>query len=157
MQTVDADLLVAGTGDLGDELAERAEQKGVADRVHFLGHVPERKLHYCYDVADVFVLPSSTNAETFGIVQLEAMSYGTPVVNTRLDTSVPWVSKDGKTGKTVPPRDSDAISRAVRELLNDDERRTQYGRQARRRVKRYFTEDRMIDEYLAQYDALVDS
>lgn len=157
MQTVDADLLVAGTGDLGDELAERAKQRGVYDRVHFLGFVPDEKLHHCYAVADVFVLPSSTNAETFGIVQLEAMSYGTPVVNTRLDTSVPWVSKDEETGKTVPPRDADAISQAVRELLHDDEQRNRYGKQARRRVEQYFTKERMIGEYLARYDALVDS
>ena len=157
MQTVGADLLIAGTGDLGNELTERARRKGVSDRVHFLGFVPDQKLHYCYDVADVFVLPSCTNAETFGIVQIEAMSYGTPVVNTRLDTSVPWVSKDGETGATVPPRDADAISQAVRDLLNDDERRHRYGNQARRRVERYFTKERMISKYLTRYDVLVDA
>jgi rhamnosyl/mannosyltransferase len=154
MKTVDADLLIAGEGNLRKELAERVEQKGITDRVHFLGFVSNEKLQYYYDVADVFVLPSNTNAETFGIVQLEAMSYETPVINTQLDTSVPWVSQDGETGITVPPSDTESLGQALHELLNNDKKRRRYGKQARHRVEQNFTKKQMISKYLTRYDAL---
>jgi len=156
MGDVDADLLVAGTGELRDDLRAVARENGVESRVHFLGYVPEEKKHYCYDSADVFVLPSVATSEGFGIVQLEAMSYGTPVVNTNVETGVPWVSQDRETGLTVPPEDPDALARALDELLENDDLRERLGRAARRRVEERFTKDRMIREYLRRYDALVE-
>jgi rhamnosyl/mannosyltransferase len=157
MKDVEADLLIAGTGELAGELRRRADRQGVKDRVHFLGYVPDEKLHYCYDIADVFVLPSTTNTETFGIVQVEAMAYGTPVVNTNLDTSVPWVSQDGVTGITVPPKDATAIADALNVLLRDPDLREKVGHAARRRAETNFTTERMINQYLDLYDALVES
>lgn len=155
MTRVDADLLVAGTGPLGETLREHARQKGLNDCVHFLGYIKEKKLHYCYDAADLFVLPSIATSEGFGIVQLEAMAYGTPVINTNINTGVPWVSQDGKTGLTVPPRDAEALSDAIATLLADNNRRERLGRAARTRANERFTHERMIEEYLQRYDALV--
>jgi rhamnosyl/mannosyltransferase len=154
MRTLEADLLIAGTGDLRESLQRRAYERDVEDRVHFLGYVPDRKLKYCYETADVFVLPSVATSEGFGIVQLEAMAHRTPVVNTAIDTGVPWVSRNGKTGLTVPPRDSDSLAEALRRLLDDPEARERYGLAARERVEREFTLDRMVGRYLERYDAL---
>jgi len=156
MPSVDADLLIAGSGDRRDHLDARVDRLGVADRVHFLGYVEEDRLHACYDRADVFVLPSVEPSEAFGIVQLEAMAYSTPVVNTDLPTGVPWVSKDGETGLTVPPRDADALARAINALLDDPERRRRYGERARERVERHFGRERMIETMDARYRAIVD-
>jgi rhamnosyl/mannosyltransferase len=154
MSSIDADLLIAGDGGRRDALASRVNRLGVADRVHFLGYVDEEQLHACYDRADVFVLPSVEPSEAFGIVQLEAMAYGTPVINTNLPTGVPWVSLDGETGVTVPPRDAEALRNAITELLNDSERRRAYGEHARKRVERYFGRDRMLDTMEARYQAI---
>jgi rhamnosyl/mannosyltransferase len=155
MPSVEADLLVAGTGDRRDALEIRAARTGVSDRVHFLGYVEEERLHACYDRADVFVLPSVEPSEAFGIVQLEAMAYGTPVVNTNLPTGVPWVSKDGETGLTVPPRDADALASAIEALLDDHERRRTYGDRARERVADLFGRERMLDTMESRYRAII--
>ncbi|MFB6107304.1 MAG: glycosyltransferase [Haloplanus sp.] len=155
MSSVAADLLVVGDGDRRDALEARADGLGVRDRVHFLGYVDDDRLRACYDRADVFVLSSVEPSEAFGLVQLEAMSYGTPVVNTDLPTGVPWVSRDGETGLTVPPRDAEALATALTTLLDDPERRRRYGANARARVERRFGRERMLDALEARYRALV--
>lgn len=155
MQSVDAQLLVVGEGNRRSELDSRVADRGLADRVTFLGRVSEEELHHCYERADLFVLPSVEPSEAFGIVQLEAMAYRTPVVNTDLPTGVPWVSKHGETGLTVPPRDADALAESINVLLDDEERRKRFGENARRRVEECFTRDRMINDTEKRYESLL--
>jgi len=145
MMAVEATLIVVGDGQRRDDLETLARERGVADRVHFLGYLPESQLASAYRTADLFVLPSVEPSEAFGIVQLEAMARETPVVNTSLPTGVPWVSPDGKTGITVPPREADVLAEAINTLLEDDELRQRYAKQARERVKQRFTRDQMLD------------
>jgi rhamnosyl/mannosyltransferase len=144
-------LLVAGDGERRDELERQASVLGVDDRVRFLGYVGDDRLLDCYSVADVFVLPSVEPSEAFGIVQLEAMAHGLPVVNTDLPSGVPWVSQDGRTGLTVPPRDPEALATAVRRLLEDESLRERFGENARRRVETEFSEDRLLSQTLDVY------
>lgn len=156
MRNIEADLLVVGDGERRAVLERRATDRGVDDAVTFLGKVPDETLRYCYDVSDLFVLPSVEPSEAFGIVQLEAMASGLPVVNTSLPTGVPWVSRDGETGLTVPPRDAAALADAVTALLDDDELRATYAANALERVERRFDIDGMIDDLQALYDELVE-
>jgi rhamnosyl/mannosyltransferase len=149
-----ANLLIVGDGERRAALERRAREHGLDDEITFLGKVPEEKLKYCYQLADVFVLPSAIPSETFGIVQLEAMAYGTPVVNTDLPTGVPWVSIDGETGLTVPPRDASALAGALSRLLDDPSLRATYGKRARERVERHFTHERRFERVAALYDEL---
>ena len=154
MREVEADLVIAGDGDLAGELRQRARERDVEDRVHFLGYVPDERLPGLYESADVFVFPSVANSEGFGIAQLEAMAHGTPVVNTALETGVPWVSRDGETGLTVPPADPEALAEAIRTLLADEELRRRYGQQARCRVESQFSLEHMTDAYIERYESL---
>jgi D-inositol-3-phosphate glycosyltransferase len=138
----DAELVVAGGPD-SHELAEDAEAVrllrlasdiGVADRVTMLGRVPHTRLPELIRSADVVVcLPWY---EPFGIVPLEAMACGTPVVGSAvgglLDTVV-----HGCTGLLVPPRRSRAAARAIRSLLDDEPRRRKYGLAGRKRSASY--------------------
>lgn len=155
MEHVDADLMVVGGGDDADALEAQVRERGLTDRVHLLGKIPDEQLHYCYDVADVFVLPSIAPSEAFGIVQLEAMAYRTPVVNTSLPTGVPWVSVHEETGLTVPPKDSEALADAISRLLADDELRESYGANAAARVREEFTRERMFERTATVYDTVL--
>ncbi|MFC7021122.1 MULTISPECIES: glycosyltransferase [Haloarcula] len=155
MRDIDATLLIIGDGERRDELEARVRDHGLTDRVTFLGHVSEEKLHYCYNTADVFALPSVEASEAFGIVQLEAMAYGMPVVNTSLPTGVPWVSQDGKTGITVPPRNSSALAKALDRLLSDPEYRAELGANAATRVKTMFDRETRIDTIAAAYENIL--
>jgi rhamnosyl/mannosyltransferase len=152
MADIDGQAVIAGDGERRGALESLATELGVSDRVHFLGYVDESTLHYCYEHADVFVLPSVEPSEAFGIVQLEAMAYGTPVVNTALRTGVPWVSLDGETGVTVPPRDPATLAAAITRLLGDDEERQAFGQAARARVEEQFDEGVMLDTVDRIYD-----
>jgi len=83
------------------------------------------------------------------------MQHGLPVVNTALPTGVPFVSVDGETGLTVPPKDADALADAVETLLADPERYRRYSENAQHRVRERFTRSRMLADTRAVYrDAL---
>lgn len=141
-----AELFFAGTGVLEPELKMRAEELGIAERVHFLGRRMTPELRDMFAECDLFVLPSVANSEAFGIVQLEAMVNGKPVINTSLPTGVPLVSIDGETGLTVPPQDAAALTAAMEKLLTDDVLREQYGRAARKRVLREFSLETVMEK-----------
>ena len=155
MPDVHGRLLLIGSGPLSKSLADRARRLGVSDRVVMLGQVDDVTPYH--HAADVFVLPSVTRAEAFGIVQLEAMAAGTPIVNTSLESGVPFVSPDGETGLTVPPRDSRALARAINQLLDDDTLRERLGAAGKVRVDALFSADTMVSRTLDLYDCVMNS
>jgi glycosyltransferase involved in cell wall biosynthesis len=155
MAHVNANLVLIGDGPLRLRLERQACEAGIRERVFFAGEIDNSELAPYYHAADVFVLPSVERTEAFGIVQLEAMACGKPVVNTRLKTGVPFVSVDGLTGITVPPRDPVSLAQAVTRLLDDAELRAHYGAAAIRRVRSEFTAERMAARTLALYREIV--
>ena len=152
MASVDADLVMIGSGPLESELREIAVANGVAGRITFLAPVDDESLHAYYRAADVFCLPSVANSEAFGLVQIEAHAAGTPVVSTNLPTSVPYANLDGVTGLIVGPGDVPQLARALQRLLTDHELRERLGQQARDRALAQFTIPRFVDSMLAVYD-----
>jgi rhamnosyl/mannosyltransferase len=154
MAQVEATLLLIGDGPLRPDLERLARDAGVADRVVFLGAIPNTELAAYYHAADVFALPSVARSEAFGIVQIEAMAAGTPVVNTRLDSGVPFVSLDGITGLTVPPADSRALARAITSLLDDSAWRAQLGNAGIQRARTEFSVTNMVARVMTLYSAV---
>ncbi|WP_395648230.1 glycosyltransferase [Terricaulis sp.] len=130
---------IIGEGPLEGALRARAEAVGVGDRVIFLKGVSDADLPAWYAASDYFVLPSTGPAEAYGLVQVEAMASGRPVINTALPTGVPEVSLDGVTGLTVPPSDLDALTHAMERLSGDDALRGRLGIAARRRAVESFS------------------
>ncbi|MGC8827809.1 MAG: glycosyltransferase [Anaerolineae bacterium] len=139
----EARLLIVGDGPMRRPWEELATALGVADRVHFLGEVPDADLPALYHACDVFVLPASQRSEAFGTVLLEAMACGKPVITTELGTGTSWVNRHGETGLVVPPADPDALAEAVRALLANADLRRRMGEAARRRVEEEFALERM--------------
>lgn len=116
----DAVVVIGGGGPLSGTLARRIESLGLGDRVVLPGRIPDADLSDWFAACDLFCLPSVERAEMFGIVQLEAMAFGKPVVSTAIPRSgVPLVNADGATGLVVPPGDADALGRALARLLDD--------------------------------------
>ena len=145
------ELFIAGTGELREKLEAMAERYGIADKVHFLGFLPDEQLKQAYADCDIFVLPSVVKSEAFGIVQLEAMIYGKPVINTALPSGVPYVSIHGETGLTVAPDDPKALAKALISLASDRDMRERYGNAAKERVMEHFCEEAVIQRL---YDVL---
>lgn len=152
MRDVAGHLLIVGKGPLHSKLLAEAQTAGVSDRVTILDDVQDVVPYY--HAADVFALPSIARSEAFGIVQLEAMACGKPVVNTNLDSGVPFVSVDGATGLTVPPADADALSQALNKLLKNPALRTYYGNAGRRRVIDRFSLKTMTAQTLHIYQQI---
>ncbi len=137
MEKVDAKLVIIGEGPLRAPLEREVAISGIADRITFLGRISDNLASY-FHAADVFALPSCDRSEAFGIVQLEAMASGIPVVNTRIDSGVPYVSLDGITGFTVAPKNSEEMAAALNRLLDNSELRQRMGCAARDRVVNEF-------------------
>ena len=153
----DAQLILGGTGPLTEQWQEIAALCGVTDRVHFIGHIPEEQLPAYYQACDIFCLPSVSKAEAFGIVQVEAMACGKPVVSTTLGNGVDYVNQHGVTGMTVPPNDADALAEKINQLLADDPLRQKLGEQARNRVTEEFSLAKMGTSTLALYNDVLNA
>ncbi|RTL45810.1 MAG: glycosyltransferase [Candidatus Melainabacteria bacterium] len=136
---VDATLALVGEGPLRADLEAQAAELGIAERVRFMGRVSDEELAKMYKASSIFVLPSIFATECFGLVQVEAMLNGKPVINTDLPTGVPWVSLHNETGLTVPPNDAEALAGAIKLLLNDSGLRQKLGAQAAHRAHQMFT------------------
>jgi len=132
-----------------------AAELGVAGRISWLGEVSDDDLPALYHAADLFVLPASHKSEAFGLVQVEAMAAGLPVVCTELGTGTSYVNLHGVTGLVVSPRDPDGLAAAINALLADPERRAAMGRAAQARARDEFDLDVMVDRVLALYSNLI--
>lgn len=126
-------LLVIGDGELRGYYENLSVEYGVSERVHFIGAIPNEKLPPFYSAASLFVLPSA-ETENAGVVLLEAMACGIPVVATDVGGSKELV-KDGINGLLVPPRNHSAIANAINFLISDKEVATEIGRRAREEVE----------------------
>ncbi|WP_395692169.1 glycosyltransferase family 4 protein [Nocardioides sp.] len=109
---------VVGDGDDVRTLQSRAAALGVADLVTWHGSRPHAELPACYRRAGVTVLPSLTEAESFGMTLAEALACGCPVVGSAVG-GIPFVVRDGVDGRLVPPGDPTALAAALAAVLTD--------------------------------------
>jgi glycosyltransferase involved in cell wall biosynthesis len=145
-------LLIAGDGPLRNSLEALARSLGLQERVVFCGELSDDRLRDLYHAAAIFALASTNRREAFGLVQAEAMAAAKPVINTRLDSGVPFVSLDRVTGLTVPHSDASALARAISLLLEDAALRAEFGQAARRRAEIMFRSATMGARTLRTYE-----
>ena len=151
MSEVRGTLVIIGDGPLRGKLERLASQLGIADKVIFEGVIDNAAVRSYYHAAAVFVLASVARSEAFGIVQIEAMAAGLPVINTSLDSGVPLVSVHEQTGLTVPPEDPQALASAINRLLDDSNLRQKFGEAGVLRARREFGLDTMLQRTLDLY------
>jgi glycosyltransferase involved in cell wall biosynthesis len=145
-------LLIIGTGPLETRLRRLAQKLGVAERVAWHGHASAAELAGAYRAATCLWFPSTTRSEGFGLVQVEAMASGCPVINTAIPGSgVTWVCPHRETGLTVPVNDPRALARAAWQLLAQPALRRQLGQAARQRAQAEFRDTTMASRSLEIY------
>lgn len=124
----------------------------ISDTVHFMGEVREDELLRQYAMCDVLVLPSIAKSEAFALVQIEAMAFGKPVINTNLPSGVPYVSVDKVTGLTVKPGDVQSLAKAMQWMEAHKEERVKMGEAARQRMKEEYRMEKMLERVYNVYN-----
>jgi rhamnosyl/mannosyltransferase len=140
-------LVIAGSGPEEQGLRAKAAELGLGSSVELAGDVTEQRKQDLLKEACLFACPSKTTAETFGISILEAMSWGLPVVATRLPTGVALLTRDGACGALAEPGDATGLSAALEAMLLDRERRETAGAANLRYVSDQFSERKFVDAY----------
>jgi len=153
MRKVDATLLIIGKGRMREELNAKIGELGIGGRAHLVGPVDDTRPYY--KACEMLLLPSVTRAESFGIVQVEGMAAGLPVINTDIDSGVPEVSVHGQTGITVRPRDPEALAQAITLLLENHEMRSRFGEAGAVRARKEFSAEKMAESTLQVYDEVL--
>jgi rhamnosyl/mannosyltransferase len=141
--------VIAGDGPQRAAWETLARTHGVPAR--FTGDVTDAELRALFASCAAVVLPSTTRAEAFGYVQLEAMASGKPVIGTDVPSGVSWVNQHERTGLIVRAGDAGALRAALQRLMADAELRTRLGRQGRSRVEEVFTMAHLRERLRAFY------
>jgi rhamnosyl/mannosyltransferase len=150
----DLRLDIVGSGPEGPRLRTLSQALAVADRVKWWGEYPDEDLPRRMADADFLVLPSVTIEEMFGLVVLEAMAAGRPVITTAVPTAVREVNVPGVTGLEVPLRDVGALAHALETLAHDAALRQKMGDAGRQRVHERFTQSQMAERHIALYERI---
>jgi rhamnosyl/mannosyltransferase len=130
-------LIVVGEGPERSALEAEAAHLGVSDRLVFAGRAPRLAPYYL--AADAFWFPSNARSEAFGLVQVEAMASGCPVINTSIPyRGVAWVSRHEREGLTVPMDDPAALAEAANRLITEPGLRDRLAEAGRRRAREEF-------------------
>ena len=155
MKNVKIPLKLIGNGPLWKTVEKHVKGNHLNHVELIKGPVSDEVLRDYFMKCSALVFPSNAESEAFGLVQLEAMATGKPVINTRLNTGVPEVSVDGETGITVNPNSPQELAQAMRKLHENPELRQRLGRNAQERVKQHFVHSVTIPKIEAIYQSLV--
>jgi rhamnosyl/mannosyltransferase len=157
LKKIPGTLIMVGSGPERDALEAEVSALGLEERVVFAGYLPNYHdiiPYYC--AATALLFPSNARSEAFGLVQVEAMASGCPVINTHIPHSgVAWVSPGEQTGLTVPMDNPDALASAARRILDEPALRDKLGNAGRERAKAEFDHRTMARRSLGIYQTVV--
>jgi len=147
-------LIIIGRGPMEVALRTMATRLGVADRIIWRGYAEPDELVGAYLASTALWFPSSHRSEAYGLVQVEAMAAGCPVINTHiLYSGVSWVSRDEESGLTIPIGDAAALARASRRIAEDPALRARLSAGARARAIAEFDDRLMAQRTLELYES----
>lgn len=153
-----AEVVIVGGGEFEPVIRREVERLDASDVIRLAGRVESTELSSLYARCAVFCLPATVDSrgetEGLGVVLIEAMSHGKPVVASDLG-GIPEAVEDGKTGLLVPPDDPDALADALLGVVEDPPLARRFGEAGRERAKRLFSWESIADRHLAIYEAAV--
>ncbi len=148
---VQGKLVIVGNGGLEAELRSQADRLGIQDRIVWMSSVSRDRLISLYHASTALWFPSIARSEGFGLVQVEAMASGCPVINSSIPASgVSWVSKDGESGLTVPVGDPESLAQAAIKMTSDNLRK-KLAVGAKNRAQSLFDAKRMCLDSISYY------
>jgi len=136
-------VIIGGKGPEHEACGRLIEQLGLASKVKLAGMIPTSELGAYFQACSVFCLPSVSQAEAFGVVLIEAMSFGKPVLASELGNGVDIVVGHGETGLKVPAGDPALLAQSLVSLIDDEERYARFSLRAKVRFEKEFTSDIM--------------
>lgn len=146
-------VIIGGEGPLREELEAQIAALCLQDKVILAGYLPQEDAAAWFGACDVYVMSSIWKTEAFGIVQIEAMSCGKPVVATRIPGSgVSWVNEHGVSGLNVTPGDAGELADAILQITLNNCNFASYSGNARKRYLDNFTFDKMIQNVINIYN-----
>jgi len=148
--------LIVGTGDRQTQLATLIQTLGLDGRVVLPGFQPDADLNALLATCDVLCLPSLDRAEAFGLVLLEAMRFGKPVVVSDISGSgAGWVTQQAGHGRLTPPGDTGALAAALRALRDDPAQRAALGRSGKTALREQFGIGRVAEATVKLYQQIL--
>lgn len=149
-------VLIGGKGPLHDDLTQLIQDHNLTQKVELLGFLSDEEVPDYFRASDLFCMSSILKTEAFGIVQLEAMASGKPIVSTNIPNSgVSWVNQNKISGLTVPIEDASAIANAIQLILSNDEYYERLSLGSLNRYQSLFTLDNMVDKSLQIYNQIL--
>lgn len=155
MQTIPARFIMAGSGNEIEALRERAAGLGIISHMVFIENTPYEDMHKMHNVADIFVLPSipvKNWQEQFGMVLIESMACGKPVIST-LSGSIPEVVGDA--GILVQPNDHLSLYEAMKRLITDKGLREKTGDKALARARKHFNSRKNAEKFREVFEKVM--
>lgn len=138
-------LKIIGDGPLFEEHLELIMKLGISERVELIRSSSNTERDEILALCRALVLPSVYPSEAFALVQLEAMKFAKPIINTKLESGVPWVARDGIEAISVMPGSVSELMSAIKKIGSDDEFRDRLSLKARARYLDLFTSRKFVD------------
>lgn len=151
MRSVDAKLVIIGSGPLKQAILTQIEQLKLKDKIVILPAQEEKELVNYFHAAYMFVLPSIFQSEAFGIVLTEALASGTPLITTELGTGTSWVNQHGVTGLVVEPKNTAALVSSINQIIQNPKLRSFFSENARLRAQKHFNLQDMLEKTFELY------
>ena len=150
-QGVHPPIIIAGSGEEKHRLNSIAHKSNI---FIIRSHLEENEKNWLLSHSEVFLFPSTIASEAFGITQLEALSLGTPVINTSLPTAVPWVSRDKETGLTIEPNDPKALADAILSFFDGRNNKMDFSKKCRAREAKLFGKKEQMRKLQRLYETI---
>jgi glycosyltransferase involved in cell wall biosynthesis len=151
------ELIIIGEGPKRFELEKLANELSISSNTHFYGNINREKLYQSYKSADVLVLPSTIvdgQTEGLGVVLLEAMASGTPVIGSNTG-GIPDIIEDGVNGLLVTPGDPQALADAIIRILENPDLAERFRKAGQETVRDRFSWDVITDQFVEVYQEIL--